>query len=91
MEQVGRMNLDEFDLCNIEDATTENNIRNVLKMDCNEDVKGQTHFVFNVDAFTSLLSQFPLTHRFTLTVKDGEGHETTGVLIVNVEIPEMDD
>jgi hypothetical protein len=88
MEQVGRMKLEEFDLCNIEDATTENNVRNILKMACNEDVKGQTHFVFNVDAFTNALSAFPLTHRFTLTVKDGEGHETTGTLIVNVELPE---
>lgn len=91
MAQVGLMKLEEFDLCNIQDATTESNVRNVLNMDCNEDVKGLTHFVFNVDAFTNALSAFPLTHRFTLTVKDGEGHETSGTLIVNVAMPDDDE
>lgn len=82
---VGNMHLEEFDLCNIQDATTENHVKNTLVLPYNEDVKGQTHFSFDVSSFTYSLSGFAGEHHFAITVKDAEGHTSSGTLTVTCE------
>jgi hypothetical protein len=88
MELIDELNLREFDLCNIQDETTESSVKNYLKMPYNEEVKGQTNFTFDVSGFMEILSNIPLTHRFILTVKDGEGNVSSGTLVVNCESEE---
>ncbi len=88
MELIDELNLREFDLCNIQDETTESSVKSYLKMPYNEEVKGQTNFTFDVSGFMEILSNIPLTHRFILTVKDGEGNVSSGTLVVNCESEE---
>jgi hypothetical protein len=82
MALIDMMHFEEFDLCNIQDATTEESVNSTLMLPYNEDAKGQTHFSFDVSSFTYSLSNFAGEHRFKITVKDAEGHSSSGTLIV---------
>jgi hypothetical protein len=79
------MHFEQFDLCDIDDTTTETNVKNILQMAYNDDVKGQTNFTFDVSSFTYALSGFAGEHHFAIRVVDGDGQETTGTLIVTCE------
>jgi hypothetical protein len=85
MYLIGTMHFEQFDLCDIDDTTTETNVKNILQMAYNDDVKGQTNFTFDVSSFTYALSGFAGEHHFAIRVVDGDGRETTGTLIVTCE------
>jgi hypothetical protein len=83
--EITRMGIDEFDLCNITKASQKTILVNTLGLKCNDDVKGQTFYSFDVSAFTVPLSGYPGEHHFAITVTDGDGQQASGTLIVTCD------
>jgi hypothetical protein len=79
------MNMGEFDLCNITDPTTEENVVS-LEMPYNDDIKGLSQFTFDISGFSGALTLFEGTHYFTITVEDGNGERSSGTLTVRVTL-----
>lgn len=68
----------EFDLANLDDDTAA--ALSSIGLPVNDEVKGKTSIDFDITALAPLLSSFPGTHRFIISVKDANGETNSEVL-----------